>query len=398
MAWLARHLRAHPLDGVGIDDQGNPHKIHLTEGYLDWRILQSGQAFIADTEVAAAAEALRHGDSARCCDWPPRTTSRSHSPRATTRPSSRPATTTPASAPTSPGSGTSRHRSRCAASSTRRSSTLPADTFAPFSVDGWLAPYPVGIGSTECIRWPKPTHDRIKAVPARATFPQTPVLVLAGSLDLVVPSGDARLVADEFPNSRFVLVHGSGHTTTLDTHASCGQALAVHFLKTHRPGDTSCAAGRPDFTFPAVQAFPASIGGEREARSMPGDGSTARDRRAISSAFDAIRDTLWHQYVYGGFPEADGPGLSGGGFHIAYDDVNHFVTLQAYGLAFTHDLRLTGTITQDANDVLDARIEVRGAVRGHLHLRGIWLDPRATLIHIHGTLNGRTIVAAEPTN
>jgi hypothetical protein len=193
-------------------------------------------------------------------------------------------------------------------------------------------------------------------------------------------------------------VNGSGHDTTLNTHHLCGQAIAIHFLRTFKPGDTSCAGEQPEFIFPAVQAFPTTIAGERQARSRAGDGSTARDRKAVSSAWDAIRDTLWHQYVYGAFPDSSGPGLRGGTFDLHYDTAHNTTHLKLHGVGFTNDLRVSGTLTHNFDSLMDATITVQGTVNGTLHITGFWLDPRATAMRISGTLDGRTIAVREPTN
>jgi pimeloyl-ACP methyl ester carboxylesterase len=399
LVWLARHLRRHPLDGIGVDDLGNRHHVHLTEGYLIWRILLTGEPFIGDSEVAAAAVALRHGDTRPLL----RLAAENDHPISLGGPD-----------PSVFSAGANDARSCTdmpwqwndrAPESVRRSQfaawvhNLPADAYAPFSVMGWLVPYPVGIGSTECIRWPAPTHRRAKAVPAGATFPDIPALVLSGSVDLTVPSEDARSVAREFPNSVFVSIRGSGHDTTLNTHSQCAQAIAIHFLRTGTTGDTSCAAERPDFIFPAVQAFPQTIAGERQALRRPGDHSTAAERRAVSSAWDAIRDTLWHQYVYGTYPDDNsGPGLHGGTFHIHFDTAHNTTHLQLHRMRFTKDLSVSGAAIHDNNAVVHATITVRGAVNGRLHLTGIWLAPTATAIQITGTLDGHRVMLAEPTN
>jgi pimeloyl-ACP methyl ester carboxylesterase len=399
VAWLARRLRAHPLDGVGIDDLGGRHRIHLTEGWLIWRIVLSGEPYVGDSEIAAAAVALRHGDS---------------------RPLLRlaaegdvPLFIDTVGDPTRFSAGDNEARfcsdtdfpwderapeARRWQQYTAFKRRLPASAYAPFSVGGWLVPYPVGFGPTECIRWPAPTHHRARAIPAGARFSHAPVLILSGSIDLTVPSGDARRVAAEFPRSTYVQLRGSGHDTTLNTNADCGQQLAVRFLRTWRAGDTSCVR-RPDFVFPAVGAFPRTIAGERQA--VPGgagDRSTTAERRAVSSAWDAIRDTLWHQYVYGSFPESRGPGLRGGTFALHFDEQTFITTLELRRVRFTGDLAVTGTVVHDTEAVIHADVRVRGVATGRLHLTGSWLSPAATAIEVSGTLNGHHVAVREPTN
>ena len=82
---------------------------------------------------------------------------------------------------------------------------LPADAFAPFGIDGWLAPVPVGpLGPDLCIDWPAPSYDIAAPVPAGAQLPgDVPALVLTGDIDLSTVSSTARLLADAWPNGRW---------------------------------------------------------------------------------------------------------------------------------------------------------------------------------------------------
>jgi pimeloyl-ACP methyl ester carboxylesterase len=399
IAWLAQRLRAHPLDGVGIDPTGGRHRIHLTEGWLAWRILQSEGAWLAQSEVAAAAVALRRGD---------------------TRPLLRLAAendatiaSEPAGDPTvfSAGTGAARFCTDVdfpwdehAPFAERRrqweayKDALPRGAFAPFSVEAWLVDFPIGAGPTECIGWPAGTHDRPIAVPPGSHFPDVPALVLSGSIDQVVPTGDARQVAAQFPRATFVEVTGSGHDTTLNFSFECVQPIVVRFLRTVDTGDTSCTR-TPHFKLPAVGAFPLRLDGERQALADPsaaGDESTRLDRKAVSATWDAIRDSIWHTYIFGNFPESAGPGLRGGNFVLRFDLDTNVVTANLHGVGFTRDLAVTGTVTHSAENELDARVRLTGRVHGRLRLTGLWLRPDATTLRVRGTIGGRRIEVVTP--
>ena len=64
LAWLAKRLRAAPVDGSAFDSLGNPHTVHVDEAMLIQRLLGDWGGFTAQSEVAAAARALRRGDRA----------------------------------------------------------------------------------------------------------------------------------------------------------------------------------------------------------------------------------------------------------------------------------------------------------------------------------------------
>src|SRR3954471_1604935 len=64
LAWLAQRLRAAPVDGSAFDSLGDPHAVHVDEATLIQRLLGDWGGFTAQSELAAAARALRRGDPA----------------------------------------------------------------------------------------------------------------------------------------------------------------------------------------------------------------------------------------------------------------------------------------------------------------------------------------------
>ena len=91
--------------------------------------------------------------------------------------------------------------------------SYPKDRFLPFT------PHEIAIESTsgyrECLAWPRPSPLYQPPAPAGASAPDVPTLVVAGELDTLTSPTEARMVAADFPNSRFMLVHGAGHVSSL---------------------------------------------------------------------------------------------------------------------------------------------------------------------------------------
>ena len=81
---------------------------------------------------------------------------------------------------------------RSAARSTRAArAVLAADAYAPFPNDIWLRSLYIDQHVTGCIEWPAPRYPD-PPVPPGTTYPDMPVLVLVGDLDVITPLGDSR--------------------------------------------------------------------------------------------------------------------------------------------------------------------------------------------------------------
>jgi pimeloyl-ACP methyl ester carboxylesterase len=89
----------------------------------------------------------------------------------------------------------------------------PARAFAPFS------PSEVALeaqtGYLECLRWPPPTALYEPPAPPGAPAPDAPTLVISGELDDVTSPTEGRMVANDVPNSRFMVVPNGGHVSSL---------------------------------------------------------------------------------------------------------------------------------------------------------------------------------------
>lgn len=117
--------------------------------------------------------------------------------------------------------------------------------FAPFSASAWLQS---GVwGGPACVGWPSTiANDPLEGRP----FPDVPVLVQSGDLDMNTPIAQGRAAAAQFPRATFAVVGNAGHTP--DT-TPCGLAMAIEFVERLATDADRCrTAGSP----PAVAARP----------------------------------------------------------------------------------------------------------------------------------------------
>ena len=224
-------------------------------------------------------------------------------------------------------------------------SALDPDTYAPFPNDIWLRSLYINQYVTGCIEWPAPDHPD-PPVPAGATYPTMPVLVLNGDMDVVTPLGDAAQAASLFPNSSLVIVRNVGHVTALADYPGCAAGIVRRFLSTLSPGDVSCAERVPEIH--VVPEFPRRTADAPDGRQQPdrGDRSTALDRSAAWGAAWATGDALARWWLMSG---SDGHGLRGGSFTAAGGDYLAYtpVRLRLRGVRFVDDLAVSGNVVWD---------------------------------------------------
>jgi hypothetical protein len=171
LAWLAERLRRHPVDGTGIDAVGNAHALHVTEGFLADRIpYNDGGAFVSDAELAAAATSLRLGDAvpllrlAADADGPFFGDNGEPSQFSAGESAARVCIDATFAWDKGAPIGVRRRQFE------RARDQLGRNTFAPFSVDGWLSSPPDGLQPDPCIVWPTPEPGTQPAVPPRPRF------------------------------------------------------------------------------------------------------------------------------------------------------------------------------------------------------------------------------------
>ena len=166
LAWLARRLRRHPINGVGYDAEGVPHQVHVPEAALAWPILQGGGFGLTSlTEIGAAADALRAGDRAPLL----RLAAESDISSPFTGDSGDPTAF-------SAGDNFARYCTdnrfpwdKSASVPTRRAQwqqardALSPDHFGLFSVDGWVDRPLSPFAPDPCIVWPAPRYPALYA-------------------------------------------------------------------------------------------------------------------------------------------------------------------------------------------------------------------------------------------
>jgi pimeloyl-ACP methyl ester carboxylesterase len=402
VAALARRLRRDPVEGVGLDSLGQPHQVSVTESFLLWRILLSDAGFYASvSEIAAAGDALRHGDAVPLLrlaaegDGPllidegdPIVFSAGHN-------NARYCSDQPM-----PWDKDDAFDERLDDWQDARDA-LPRDEFAPFSVDGWLAPPPLGpLGPDLCIAWPAPRPRGAPPLPRGLKFSRkVPALFLSGDLDFNTSTEEALRVARAWPRSRFVEVVNSGHQTIVDGRFDCASSIVVGFIADLRPGDTACAKDTRFGGIPAVGRFPRKAAGARQALRAAGDDSTKLDRRVVTVATATVTDAFRRTFLT--FPPAPGPGLRGGSYAFDLDPEGTMLTGRLEGARFSGDVAVTGNASYlFETESIDATVQVDGPgdSDGALQIRGAWagVTHEVSVLEVTGQLGGRQLVLRVP--
>jgi len=403
IAALARRVRRHPIEGVGRDASGKRRHVRITEGVLLWNLLGSDAGgYVAPTELGAATAAYRRGDRRPLLrlaaenagpflgdDGKPTqfSTGESFARYCNDNPM-----------PWDKGAPRSARKAQYEAAR----AALPADAFAPFSVDGWLAPMPIGpIGPDLCIDWPAPTYDIPPPIPPGAQLPgDVPALVLTGDIDLSTVSATARNVANAWPNSQLIKVLNAGHhtATPLGNRPDCADAIIAAFIAELTPTDTGCAS-RVGSVLPAVGRFAEKAAQARQARRAGGDRSTATDRRVATAAVAAVTDAFRRNFLFG--DAGPGVGLRGGSFDSRINDEQDGIVSELDRVRFARDVAVSGRARYGfESEVIRARVKVHGprGSRGRLRVSGVWFAffHDATSFKVRGRLAGHRVVLRVP--
>jgi pimeloyl-ACP methyl ester carboxylesterase len=269
-----------------------------------------------------------------------------------------------------------------------------ADTrFWPWTISEWATS--TFMDYDYCLRWPAPDHPT-PPVPRDAVYPNVPVLIVNGDLDLRTDLPQARQVARNFPRARFVRVPNSGHVTALSDADSCASKLARRFLATGRAGSQACTATIPEHR--VVNGYPIHTADARQAAvAGSGDRSNAAARQAATVAAEAVADVIDRWYAVAGYT---GVGLRGGTFSFATTSLVPFPrnvwTIRLNGTRFASDLAVTGGGKVPRGPGA-ARVTLRlsGVAHGLVLLR--W-PSRGVDAHVRitGTINGRHVDLAAP--
>ncbi|HEY8001926.1 MAG: alpha/beta hydrolase [Vicinamibacteria bacterium] len=107
----------------------------------------------------------------------------------------------------------------------------PKRRFAPFT------PREVALsasaGYLECLAWPRPSALYEPPAPPGAPPPAMPTLVISGELDDVTSPTEGRMVADDFADSRFMVVRNGGHVSSLYGGRYPSRDRVREFLRRH---------------------------------------------------------------------------------------------------------------------------------------------------------------------
>jgi hypothetical protein len=237
-------------------------------------------------------------------------------------------------------------------------------------VPGYAAFLRLFEGGDLCVPWPSPRQD---VVAPGATYPNVPVLVLSGDMDAVVPTEYVDAYAARWPQHTLVHVAGSGHVTL--SHSPCARTIILRFLATLNPGDTSCASvpipafATADFPLTVRESSPATV--------------------AVLTVLDALK-----RAAMGGTPLTN-PGLRGGSFHVTTKADGRRVA-RLDGDRYALDEAVSGHADWSADGQLDARVDVGGAVTGHLRIQGPLLVTVGDLLQVTGQLDGRPVDVTVP--
>jgi pimeloyl-ACP methyl ester carboxylesterase len=417
LAWLARRLRAHPVDGIGYDANGVPHAVHVDEStILDILSAKTSvlPVFLNQGELTAAAQALRDGDRV-------------------------PLLRLAAESPQNPDAGDPGFFSigasvakfcsdarlpydMSAPEATRRAqleaayAALPTDAFAPFSAAAWRAVngrLPKGIAGgfpmDWCVPWPALVHPN-PPFPPNQSFGNTPALILNSDLD-VVSLADARAALPLFPNGHLVEVANAGHETAFWNE--CAAGIIRTFIATHATGDTSCAGDvntpfhllfNPPSNFVpyhGVGRFPVEADDAVPARVDPSGINRAnqQDRRVASVAWSAVLDAFMRAQRMPGM-NGNGRGLRGGSYTVTSSQTTTTIDYQA--VRFSSDVTVTGHATRDLlTNTIDAQVTVQQTEDqsgGTLSFHGVLYVPSKPDGQVRGTIDGRQVALLVPMN
>jgi pimeloyl-ACP methyl ester carboxylesterase len=107
----------------------------------------------------------------------------------------------------------------------------PLDRFDPFTPPE--VALSASAGYLECLAWPRPSAFYEPPASAGAPAPAMPTLVISGELDDVTSPTEGGMVADDFADSRFMLVRNGGHVSSLYGGRYPSRDRVREFLRRH---------------------------------------------------------------------------------------------------------------------------------------------------------------------
>ena len=260
---------------------------------------------------------------------------------------------------------------------------LPADIFAPFTVEEWTTS-PVA-EFDDCVRWPAPVRDDPPITRQPPLVPPTvPVLVLSGGLDTLTPWTDGAVVAGQMgPSARWVKVENTVHVTALGDVYGCASGLVREFVQHPErlaTMDVSCASRIPEVR--VVGEFPRRLSGATPATPAKGNRAGTAGLKLAAVGAAAVGDAI-AQWWY--LPGSRGHGLRGGWFTTEGDES---IGLDLHKLRFVADTTVDGTATWNTGTGrVTASVKLKGpdGVAATVQLRWNDLARRS-----RATVSGRT--------
>ncbi|HSP39488.1 MAG TPA: alpha/beta hydrolase [Frankiaceae bacterium] len=391
LAELVRLVRTHPVDGSVRDASGQSRPVHVDEGVL---IDIAGNQSLSGGELAAAADALSHGDSGPLVRLAGELPDFTGSPGAPQEHSVGDQAATSCNDVDFVWNRTDSIPVRDAKYRKALAGLNPA-SFAPFSKAAWVNHLP---GAEACLRWPAP--DRFTpAVPPGATVHKVPTLILSGDLDTNVDTTNTRALLRVFPDAWFVPVPGAGHPAD---SVECANGSVQDFVRAgHRTGDT-CTD--PANVAPAVPKFPLTADHATPATSLPGDTSTTLDHRIATVGVRTVLDAWLRSFrpAGNGTFTGVGVGLRGGTFSFDYHVPEGPATIQLDQARFTCDVAVSGdTEFTFTNNGLHLAISVTGphGQNGTLTADGLFGSNRPYGdFSVTGSLGGHPVKVRVPAN
>jgi len=172
--------------------------------------------------------------------------------------------------------------------------SLPASTFAPFTIGEWIAQDENTEAFTGCLKWPAPTVAQAPVPPGALPLPPSiPVLVLGGEFDSWTPPSDAPKVLGEIGgHARFIELANSTHVVG-EGDTLCGSTIVQEFVT--RPEDlqtldASCAAAVP--AIHAVGSYPSRLSAQRPLAPAPGIEAGAEELRLAAAVVETAGDAV----------------------------------------------------------------------------------------------------------
>jgi pimeloyl-ACP methyl ester carboxylesterase len=106
----------------------------------------------------------------------------------------------------------------------RRLAELPDDAFGWFSKQGWVDSAWEQVDF--CLEYPKPRFSSKLLPPYNGPFPDVPVLMLNGDIDLQSPLESAQRARTSWPNSVLLTIEDATHVTLTTSECALGTALS----------------------------------------------------------------------------------------------------------------------------------------------------------------------------